>query len=109
MTTAVLSGLAASLDERLRTRTARTGVVGLGYVGLPLLVEFARSGFHATGVDLDAAKVAAITRGESYIQDVPSSTVAPLSMRRATSAGITLASVVISAGTCRPSSALRSA
>jgi UDP-N-acetyl-D-glucosamine dehydrogenase len=74
----VLSGLAASLDERLRTRTARTGVVGLGYVGLPLLVEFARSGFHATGVDLDAAKVAAITRGESYIQDVPSSTVAPL-------------------------------
>jgi UDP-N-acetyl-D-glucosamine dehydrogenase len=78
VTTAALSGLAASLDERIRTRAARTGVVGLGYVGLPLLVEFARSGFHATGVDLDAGKVAAIGRGESYIQDVPSAAVAPL-------------------------------
>jgi UDP-N-acetyl-D-glucosamine dehydrogenase len=61
-----------SLKERLATRTARVGVVGLGYVGLPLAVEFARSGLVCTGIDLDARKVAAISRGSSYIPDVPS-------------------------------------
>src|SRR5205085_453429 len=50
---------------------ARVGVVGLGYVGLPLAVEFARAGFAAIGVDLDAKKVDAINGGESYIHDVP--------------------------------------
>jgi UDP-N-acetyl-D-glucosamine dehydrogenase len=54
------------------------GVVGLGYVGLPLIVELARSGFRATGIDLDERKIAAINRGESYIKDVPTSDVADL-------------------------------
>lgn len=47
------------------------GVIGLGYVGLPLVVAFARAGVHAVGVDVDADRTAAILRGESYIADVP--------------------------------------
>src|SRR5690348_6486242 len=66
---------AAALRHKLVTRTARVGVVGLGYVGLPLLVKFARAGFRATGLDLDARKVDALRRGESYIQDVASADV----------------------------------
>jgi UDP-N-acetyl-D-glucosamine dehydrogenase len=54
------------------------GVVGLGYVGLPLAVEFARGGFTAIGIDLDARKVEGIARGESYIPDVQSVTLAEL-------------------------------
>jgi len=67
-----------SLFHRLETRRAHVGVVGLGYVGLPLAVEFARCGFKVTGIDLDARKIAAISRGESYIPDVPSADVAAL-------------------------------
>jgi UDP-N-acetyl-D-glucosamine dehydrogenase len=63
------------LLERIRSRRARVGVVGLGYVGLPLVVEFARNGLTCTGIDLDAGKVAAIARGESYIPDVASADV----------------------------------
>ena len=48
------------------------GVVGLGYVGLPLAVAFAEAGEQVVGVDVDEAKVAAIEAGESYIEDVPS-------------------------------------
>jgi UDP-N-acetyl-D-glucosamine dehydrogenase len=69
---------ADELFRKLNAGQARVGVVGLGYVGLPLLVEFARSGLHATGIDLDAQKVAAIERGVSYIPDVPSADVAAL-------------------------------
>jgi UDP-N-acetyl-D-glucosamine dehydrogenase len=58
------------LLDKITARTARTGVIGLGYVGLPLAVEFARSGFPTTGIDLDAAKVAAVNAGRSYIDDV---------------------------------------
>jgi UDP-N-acetyl-D-glucosamine dehydrogenase len=64
--------------ERLESRTARVGVVGLGYVGLPLAVEFARGGLTAVGIDLDSRKVSAIGDGESYIPDVPSAAVAEL-------------------------------
>ena len=66
-----MSALVASLLERIHSRRARTGVVGLGYVGLPLAVELAKSGFHATGIDLDGRKIDALMRGESYIPDVP--------------------------------------
>jgi UDP-N-acetyl-D-glucosamine dehydrogenase len=54
------------------------GVVGLGYVGLPLAVEFAEAGFHVTGIDIDERKVADLNRGESYIQDVPTAVLKPL-------------------------------
>src|SRR5919106_1605153 len=69
---------ATLLLERIRTRRARCGVVGLGYVGLPLAVEFARAGFTTVGIDLDERKVRAINDGRSYIDDVPSQTVADL-------------------------------
>jgi len=75
-TSSVLPGLAEALHDKLTSRTARVGVVGLGYVGLPLAVEFARGGFHAVGIDVDPAKVEALSRGESYIQDVPTADVA---------------------------------
>lgn len=78
MTTApsISTSLAATLESRLTSRTARVGVVGLGYVGLPLAVEFARGGFRTTGIDLDARKVAAVNAGISYIQDVATDDVA---------------------------------
>lgn len=66
------------LLERLQTKTAQLGIVGLGYVGLPLAVEFARAGLRVIGVDLDAAKVETLRRGESYIGDVPSAAVKEL-------------------------------
>jgi UDP-N-acetyl-D-glucosamine dehydrogenase len=65
-----MTQLSETLRQKLRARTARTGVVGLGYVGLPLAVELAKAGFHATGIDLDARKVDAINEGRSYIPDV---------------------------------------
>jgi UDP-N-acetyl-D-glucosamine dehydrogenase len=72
------STLAQRLLERLESRTARVGVVGLGYVGLPLAVEFARGGLSAVGIDLDPRKIEAIANGQSYIPDVPSEAVAEL-------------------------------
>ena len=75
-TPAAASHLAAALAEKLANRTARLGVVGLGYVGLPLAVEFARAGFRTFGIDLDPAKVEAINAGRSYIPDVPTGDVA---------------------------------
>jgi UDP-N-acetyl-D-glucosamine dehydrogenase len=70
------------LLERIHARRARVGVVGLGYVGLPLAVELARSGFDTTGIDLDARKVDAINHGTSYIPDVSSAEVARLVDRK---------------------------
>src|SRR5215471_8883563 len=72
------SALASQLLERLRLRQATVGVVGLGYVGLPLAVEFARGGLNVVGIDLDARKVAALESGHSYIPDVPSSDISSL-------------------------------
>ncbi len=64
------------LSDRIDRREARIGLIGLGYVGLPLAVEFARSGFRVTGFDLDAEKVRAVGEGVSYVEDVPSEDVA---------------------------------
>ena len=64
--------------QKLHGKTARIGVVGLGYVGLPLAVEFAHAGFHVTGLDIDERKISKINAGESYIQDIPTSVLKPL-------------------------------
>ena len=64
------------LLEKIATRSARVGVIGLGYVGLPLAVEFARNGFTSIGFEVDKSKVARINSGESYIPDVPTSDLA---------------------------------
>ena len=63
--------LHAALLERIRTKQAKVGVIGLGYVGLPLAVEFSRHGFSVTGFDIDESKASAINGGHSYIPDVP--------------------------------------
>jgi UDP-N-acetyl-D-glucosamine dehydrogenase len=65
-----MSALTASLLEKIENRSARAGVVGLGYVGLPLAVELAKAGFRTTGIDLDQRKITAIGEGRSYIPDV---------------------------------------
>ncbi len=69
---------AQQLHDRITSRQARVGVVGLGYVGLPLAVEFARAGFTVTGIDLNGSKTASVNRGASYIQDVPDDVLRPL-------------------------------
>jgi UDP-N-acetyl-D-glucosamine dehydrogenase len=58
------------LSERIDSRHARIGVIGIGYVGLPLALEFAKAGFRVTGFELDADKVRTINEGGSYLEDV---------------------------------------
>jgi UDP-N-acetyl-D-glucosamine dehydrogenase len=72
------STVSSVLLDSIRDRRARAGVIGLGYVGLPLAVEFARAGYQTTGIDLDEAKVDAINAGRSYIDDVSEEDVAQL-------------------------------
>jgi UDP-N-acetyl-D-glucosamine dehydrogenase len=67
-----------TLSSKVSNRTARVGIVGLGYVGLPLAVEFAKVGFSVTGIDLIDSKVARINAGDSYVQDVRSEDVSAL-------------------------------
>lgn len=67
-----------NLKQKIENREARVSILGLGYVGLPLAVAFAEAGFHVIGIDVDARKVEAINRQESYIEDIPSATLARL-------------------------------
>ena len=60
------------LLEKISGRTAKVGVIGLGYVGLPFALEAVRAGFFTRGIDLNPQRVAAVQRGESYIEDIPS-------------------------------------
>jgi UDP-N-acetyl-D-glucosamine dehydrogenase len=66
----MLNDLGRALVGKLESRRARVGVIGLGYVGLPLLVELARAGFDAVGIDVDHSKVESVGRGRSYVGDV---------------------------------------
>ena len=59
-----------NLKNKIENRDAQIGVVGLGYVGLPLAMEFVRTGFHVTGIDVDQEKVKKLNRGENYILDI---------------------------------------
>jgi len=68
----------AQLFDRIAQRTARIGIIGVGYVGLPLAVVFAEAGFRVTGFDLSSERATIINRGESYIDDIPNATVARL-------------------------------
>jgi UDP-N-acetyl-D-glucosamine dehydrogenase len=65
-----------NLKEKIDSRKAKVGVIGLGYVGLPLAVEFAKGGFDVTGFDVDESKVNEINAGRSYILDVKGEDVA---------------------------------
>ena len=66
------------LEEKIRMRRARVGIVGLGYVGLPLAVEFAKAGFSVTGIDISDQKIRRVNAGKSYIGDIPGSVLGPL-------------------------------
>ena len=65
-----------SLVDKIRKKDACLGVIGLGYVGLPLVAEYSRAGFRTIGIDIDAQKVKLINDGVSYIGDVPTKMVA---------------------------------
>ncbi len=67
-----------ALLQKIERREARIGIVGIGYVGLPLAVAFAQVGFQVTAVDVDPRKVDAVNSGQSYIEDVPEADLAPL-------------------------------
>ena len=62
-----------SLIDKINDKSAKIGVIGLGYVGLPLAIEFTNSGYHVTGIDIDENKVNLIKSGKNYIKDVNSS------------------------------------
>ena len=72
------ASVAARVRDRISTKTARVGVVGLGYVGLPLAVEFARAGFEVVGIDVQQSKVDQFNGGHSYIKDVNDEVFSPL-------------------------------
>ena len=60
------------LLDKIKVKQARIGIIGLGYVGLPLVLEFGHAGFQVVGLDIDPAKVKRLNRGESYIRHIPS-------------------------------------
>jgi UDP-N-acetyl-D-glucosamine dehydrogenase len=68
----------AKLQQRIESKRARVGVIGLGYVGLPLVREFCRAGYRVTGFDVDRAKIKDLLAGRSYIKHIPSSLVQSL-------------------------------
>jgi len=72
------STTANELSRRIANGSVKLATIGLGYVGLPLSVEFASSGVDVLGIDVDAGKVSAVRRGESYIRDVPSERISEL-------------------------------
>jgi UDP-N-acetyl-D-glucosamine dehydrogenase len=73
-----LTPLARRLADRIERRTARIGVIGLGYVGLPLATEMGKIGFRVTGFEIDGKRASRINAGKSYIQDVPTTEVRDL-------------------------------
>ena len=60
------------LEQKIRDRSAHVGIIGLGYVGLPLALEMGKAGFQVTGIDIDNSRAESVNAGRSYILDVPS-------------------------------------
>lgn len=73
-----MTAIRTELERKLKERRAKIGVLGMGYVGLPLATVFAEAGFEVTGIDPDPRKIGAINKGESYIGDIKSEQVAAL-------------------------------
>ena len=59
-----------TLLTKINSKSANIAVIGLGYVGLPLVIEFCRAGFHVTGFDVDEQKIALLLQGKSYIRHI---------------------------------------
>ena len=76
--TITIADAGALLMEKITTRQAVVSVVGLGYVGLPLMVAFAEAGFSVVGIDVDKRKVAGLNAGQSHVSDIPSERLAAL-------------------------------
>src|SRR5688572_23728713 len=70
--------MSIDLQNKIAERRAVVGVIGLGYVGLPLAVEFAAAGHRVIGFDVDVARIGVINQGISYIPDVPTASVQTL-------------------------------
>ena len=66
------------LIKKMKDKTAKVAILGLGYVGLPLAVVFGEAGFHVTGVDPDQRKIDSLVKGKSYIPDVKTEAVSQL-------------------------------
>jgi UDP-N-acetyl-D-glucosamine dehydrogenase len=79
---ASLGGAAADFVGRVQSRQATIAVIGLGYVGLPLVLGFHASGFPVIGVDIDPAKIEGLTEARSYIKHIPSERLSPLTRER---------------------------
>jgi UDP-N-acetyl-D-glucosamine dehydrogenase len=73
-----MSSKKQELLKKINDRTAQVSVVGMGYVGLPLAVEFAEAGFTVTALDVDARKIESLNQGVSYIDDIPTERLKPL-------------------------------
>ncbi len=78
----------ASLLQKIQSHEARIAIIGLGYVGLPLALAFARNGFQVIGIDVDESKVEAVNRGESYVGDIPSDELARWTVNARADGGI---------------------
>src|SRR5688572_5060183 len=70
------AGSLIDLETKLREKSARVGVIGLGYVGLPLIRAFVAAGYRTLGFDIDESKVKQLSAGRSYIAHVPSEWIA---------------------------------
>ncbi|MGH9651666.1 MAG: NAD(P)-binding domain-containing protein, partial [Terriglobales bacterium] len=81
MERATQNELSAALKSRIQARTARIGVIGLGYVGLPLALLFSEEKFPVTGFDIDPRKVETLSTGGSYIYRIPPTDIAAARVR----------------------------
>ena len=72
MSAATTEELASRLAGKIADKTAKIGIIGLGYVGLPLISAFTNAGFHCLGFDVDAEKVRMLKQGRSYIKHLAS-------------------------------------
>jgi UDP-N-acetyl-D-glucosamine dehydrogenase len=85
--------MAVELARKIQNRTAKLGVIGLGYVGLSLATEMAKTSFEVTGIDIDGRKVSSINSGVSYLLDVPADTLRSLVANKRLKATQSLAAV----------------
>jgi UDP-N-acetyl-D-glucosamine dehydrogenase len=81
------------MEKKIRERTAKVGVIGLGHVGLAVAVEMAKAGFHVTGIDIDMSRAESVNAGRSYILNVPTETLESLVIRGRIKATQSLAAV----------------